>query len=207
MMRRPLRNLFFLIGLICLLGTWSCAGRTYLIVDYTVPEMTQQLVNQTVRLRIDDQREVLRIMTPTAKAKFDAFEDRYSLAWIKPDKSRVLAGEHDIGALFKRAFEKRLELMGAEKAPDSDLQKPELSIALKGFTIDLQGTKWVAKVSYLATLTQEGHPITSEEIRGSAERVRIIGRKGADMVISDIFTEVVNRLDMVALFRKADLIP
>ena len=207
MMRRPWRNLFLFTSLICMFITWSCAGRTYLIVDYTVPEATQQLIHQTVRLRIEDQRENRMIMSPSAAAKFDAFEDRYSLAWVTPDKTRVLAGEHDLGALFRRSFEKRLMLLGAETAPDSDARAPELSIALQGFTIDLQkGMKWVAEVSYQATLTQEGHPVTSEQVRGSGERVRVIGRKGADMVISDIFTEVVNQLDMVALFRKAELI-
>jgi len=207
MMRRPWRNLFLLTGFICLINTWNCAGRTYLIVDYTIPEATQQLMDQSVRLRIDDQREDRKIMSPSAAAQFEAFNDRYSLAWITPQRGKVLAGEHDLKTLFERAFEKRLLLMGAETTADSDLQAPELSIALEGFTIDLQGKKWVAEVAYRATLTQENHPVTREQIRGSAERIRIIGRKGADMVISDIFTEVVNRLDMAALFRKAELIP
>lgn len=207
MMRRLWRNFLLLTTLICMITTWSCAGRQYLIVDYTVPKSTQQLMDQSVRLRIDDKRENRKIMSPSAAAQFDAFADRYSLAWVTPDKGRVLAGEHDLEALFERAFEKRLLLMGAETASDGDLQAPELSVALEGFTIDLKGKKWVAEVAYLATLTQEGHPVTREQIRGSAERIRIIGRKGADMVISDIFTEVVNRLDLVALFRKAELIP
>ncbi len=207
MMRKPLRVIFQLAGCICLMVIWSCVGREYLIVDYTIPPMTQRLRDQSVRLQIDDRREDRRIMTPTAAAKFQDFNDRYSLAWVTPDKGRILAGEHDLAALFKKAFEKRLALAGAITKPASSVQDPLLAIALDAFTIDLQGQKWVAEVSYTATLTQEGHPVTKEQVRGNAERVRIIGRKGADMVISDIFTEVVNRLNLEALFRKAELIP
>lgn len=207
MMRRPWCLPGLLSGLICLIVIWSCAGRTYLIVDYTLPKTSQQLMDQSVRLRIEDLRENRKIMSASVAAKFQAFDDRYSLAWITPDKGRILAGEHDLAELFKNAFVKRMVLMGAVPAPQSDLQAPELSIALEAFAIDLKGQKWVAEVAYLATLSQEGHPVTREQIRGNAERIRVIGRKGADMVISDIFTEVVNRLDMVALFRKAELIP
>ena len=207
MKRRPWYFPVLFSGLIGMAVIWSCAGRTYLIVDYTIPKTTQHLLDQSVRLRIDDQRKNRKIMSPSAAAQFQAFNNRYSLAWITPDKGRLLAGEHNLGALFKRAFEKRLVLMGAETASERDDQAPELAIALEAFNIDLQGQKWVAEVAYLATLTQAGHPITREQIRGNAERIRIIGRKGADMVISDIFTEVVNRLDIAALFRKAELIP
>jgi hypothetical protein len=207
MMRKPWGVFFLFAGLIGLTVIWGCAGREYLIVDYIFPTETQQLRDQSVRLRIDDQRENRTIMAPSAAAHFQAFNDRYSLAWVTPDKGRILAGEHDLAALFKKAFKKRLALMGAVTSPETHFQDPELAIALESFTIDLQGQKWVAEVGYTATLTQEGHPVTKEQIRGNAERIRIIGRKGADMVISDIFTDVVNRLDLVALFRRAELIP
>ncbi len=207
MMKRHWHVPVLLSGMICLMALWSCAGRAYLIVDYTIPKGSQQLNDQSVRLRIDDQRKDRNILAPSAADKFQAFDDRYSLAWVTPDKGRILAGEHDLEALFKRAFEKRLSLLGAATAPDSDLQSPELSIVLEELTVDLKGQKWISEVAYLATLTLEGHPITREQIRGTAERIRIIGRKGADMVLSDIFTEVINRLDVVTLFQKAELIP
>jgi hypothetical protein len=178
-----------------------------LIVDYTIPTATQQLRDQSVRLRVEDQRENRKILSPAAAALFEEFNNRYSLAWVTPNNGRILAGEHDLTGLFKRAFQKRLALMGAVTTTDSQIQDPELTITLESFAIDLQGQKWVARVAYTATLTQEGHPVTKEQVHGDAERIRIIGRKGADMVISAIFTDVVNRLDLASLFRKAELIP
>jgi len=207
-MMRNSRGVFNLLaGLIVLSVVWGCAEREYLIVDYTIPTATQQLRDQSVRLRVDDQRENRTILSPSAAAHFAAFNNRYSLAWVTPDKGKILAGEHDLAGLFKRAFQKRLALMGAVTTPESQLQDPELTIALESFAIDLQGQKWVAQVAYTATLTQEGHPVTKEQVHGDAERIRIIGRKGADMVISAIFTDVVNRMNLAALFRKAELIP
>lgn len=207
-MMRNSRGVFYLLaGLMVLSVVWGCAEREYLIVDYSIPRATLQLRDQSVRLRVVDQRENRTIMSPSAASLFEAFNNRYSLAWVTPDKGKILAGEHDLADLFKKAFQKRLALMGAVTTTESQLQDPELTIALESFAIDLQGQKWVAQVAYTATLTQAGHPVTKEQVHGDAERIRIIGRKGADMVISAIFTDVVNRLNLAALFRKAELIP
>lgn len=186
---------------------WGCAGRTYLIVDYQVPMASEQLKGQTVQLQIDDQRGTKTIFSRTAADQFPSFNDRYSLAWIMPDKERILAGEYDLTTLFRNSFEKRLTLMDAAVSNDNTSQPPVLAITLQKFTIDLQGRKWVANVSYQAILTKPGHPAAKEQINGNAERVRVIGRKGADMVISEIFTDVVNRMDLQKLFQRAELIP
>ncbi len=207
MMQRPWNVSYLLTGLICLAMVWSCAGREYLIVDYKIPGSTELLQGQSVRIRVEDQREDRKIMSAEAAKQFIDFGDRYSLAWITPEKRRILAGEHDLSALFKRTFEKRLMLMGGQTSSTNQDQDPELTISIQQFNIGLQDQKWVADVGYTAILTQEGHPVIKEQIRGNAERMRLVGRKGADTVISDIFTEVVNRLDIATLFRKAELIP
>ncbi len=185
---------------------WGCTGRSYLIVDYKVPAASQQLNGQTFQLRIEDQRDTKEILTPKAAHQFKAFKDRFSLAWIMADKERVLAGEHDVLALFKTAFQKRMALLGTDPINQGSFQAPVLAISLEEFTIDLKDHKWIADVGYRATLTKEGHIYAKERIRGNAERVKVIGRKGADLVISEIFTDVVNRLDILELFRKAELI-
>lgn len=198
--------------LLCLLA-WlilfsGCTGRYFLMVDYELPLASQQLKGKTVQLWIEDKRETQVIMSENARRQFKSFKDRYSLAWIMPNTERVLVGEHDLKLLFKTAFEKRLNLMGADIVTERNSREPLLEIALESFSIDYKGRKWIADIGYRASLTKHGHPVTTRErIRGNAERVRIIGRKGADMVVSDIFTDAVNRLDMVKLFRKAQLMP
>ena len=201
------KSLVILTCIISIGSFWGCAGRNYLMVDYQVPMASEQLKGQTVQLQIDDQRGTKTIFTRTAADQFPLFKDRYSLAWIMPDKERILAGEYDLAALFRNSFEKRLALMDAAVSNDNAPQTPVLAIELKKFSIDLQGRKWVANVSYQAVLTKPGHPVAKEQINGNAERVRVIGRKGADVVISEIFTDTVNRMDLQKLFQRAELIP
>jgi hypothetical protein len=184
---------------------WGCAGRTYLMVDYRVPAASAQLKGQSVQLKIDDQRGTRTIFSPAAAHQFPAFNHRYSLAWIMPGKERILAGEYDLAALFRNSFEKRLKSMDAVVSDDAT-HGIVLAITLKKFTIDLQNRKWIADISYQATLTKPGHPAAIEQISGNAERLRVIGRKGADMVISEIFTDVVNGMDLEKLFQRANLI-
>jgi hypothetical protein len=188
-----------------MVSSWGCAGRSYLIVDYKVPPATSELSGQPFDLRVEDQRNSEKILSDDAARQFKAFKNRFSLAWIMEDKERILAGEHDILALFKTAFEKRLALMGTDHSSGGSSPAPVLTISLDKFTIDLKNHKWIASVGYRATLTEQGHTVAKERVRGNAERLKVIGRKGADVVIGEIFTDVVNRLDIMALCRKADL--
>jgi hypothetical protein len=196
--------LYFLTWIVLFSG---CTGRYYLMVDYELPLASKQLEGKTVQLWVDDKRETKVIMTQSARQQFKSFKDRYSLAWVKPNTERVLVGEHDLILLFKTAFEKRLNLLGADIATERTSQEPLLEVTLDSLSIDYKGRKWIAHVGYRASLTKQGHPVTSERIRGTAERVRIIGRKGADRVVSDIFTDSINRLDIAKLFKNARLIP
>ena len=200
------KSLFCLVSLFLIAAFFGCAGRNYLMVDYRVPEPSNALNGQVVKLQVEDRRESPSILSSDAAYQFPEFSGIYSLAWIMPNQERILAGEHQLVALFKTVFEKRLEELGVKTSKAADDSIPVLTIAVKRFALDLQNHKWMADLSCEATLTQADHPKAKENIHGSAERARIIGRKGADTVLSDIFSDVVNRLDFVKLFRNAALI-
>jgi uncharacterized lipoprotein YajG len=201
------RYLFPLVMLVSIVSFSGCAGRNYLIVDYQVPASSHELDGQIVRLKVEDARQSGSILSSDAAYQFPEFSGIYSLAWILPSQERVLAGEHQLIELFKTVFEKRLAELGVSTVYTDDASVALLTITLKQFRLDLQNHKWMADLSYDAVLTQPDHPIAKENIHGSAERARIIGRKGADTVLSDIFSDVVNRLDFPKLFRNAKLIP
>jgi hypothetical protein len=184
----------------------GCAGRNYLLVDYQVPMDSKQLQGQTVRLQIADQRESKTMLSPDAAYQFPEFSGIFSLAWIMPDRERILAGEHLLEALFKATFTKRLAEMGIHTSDDPNSAVPVLTINLTHVHIDLQNRRWRTELAYDAVLTAKGHPIARENVHGNAERVRVIGRKGADTVLSEIFSDVVNRLDLIKLFRSAGLV-
>ncbi len=207
MMKQSAFKYFLVLAcIVCMVTSWGCAGRGYLMVDYKTPSASSILDGQPFHLRVVDQRETKSILTPNAAKKFKAFKDRFSLAFIMENKERVLAGEHDVIALFKRAFEKRMALLGSDLSNAGSYQAPVLTVSIEKFAIDLKDHKWIAEVGYRAILANEGHPTSKQRIRGNAERIKVVGRKGADLVISEIFTDVVNRLDIPELFRKAELI-
>ena len=61
-------------------------------------------------------------------------------------------------------------------------------------------------MTYTASLSKNDQRIALDKVKGSAQRVKIIGRKGADNTLSDIFSDVINRLNIMNLFRQAQLI-
>ena len=185
----------------------GCAARTYLKVDYQVPNATQELRGQVVHLRVLDQRAAASILTASAADQFPEFSGIFSLAWIMPDQQRTLAGEHHLPELFKTVFEKRLAELGGGTTDGTDAGTPVLTIDLKQMTIDLKNHKWKADLNFDAVLSIEGRPAAKESIHGSAERLQVLGIKGADTMFSEIFSDSVNRLDLIRLFRNARLIP
>ena len=96
--------------------------------------------------------------------------------------------------------------MGANVVHDKDPSIPIFNISMRKVRLKLIGVKWYASISCSAGLVVNNQRMASETVTGNAERVRVVGRKGADIVLGNIFTDVVNRIDIVKLFRQAKLI-
>lgn len=192
--------------LVVLIFIGGCAGRAYLIVDYTVTPKSQYLNGQSVVIQVEDLRKSKAVMEPRALRAFPDFRDRYSLAWIMPNRQRILAGEHDLSELFEQTFKKRLERLGVNVVQDVDPSIPVFKVSMNTVRLKLIGVKWYATVSCTAGLLVNGRRAAGETVSGNAERMRVIGRKGADIVLSNIFSDAVNRIDIVKLFQQANLI-
>ena len=184
----------------------GCAARSYLIVDYRLPTPSKALKHRSVRIHVKDLRATQKVFAPAAAEQFDGFKGRYSLVWIANNNQRTPAGEGDLKNLFRQAFQKRLQEMSVTVEPDSQENVPVFGIVIRQFVIDLKDHKWIANVSYEANLSRDNQLIARETITGQAERLKIIGRKGADAVISEIFTEILNRVDILKLFEQAKLV-
>lgn len=206
MMKYSIRShtILFVIAFLLLL-TSGCAHRPYLIVDYKVPPASELLAGQKARIEIKDARADDQIFTPAAAQEFPGFENRYSLSWVT-DKERIAAGEKSLSGLFEEAFKKRLEQMGATVLPMNSDNAPLFQVILQKMKIDLKDRKWMTAVVFEANLFMDNQLVARETVSGSAERVKIVGRKGADDTLSDIFTDIINRLDIVKLFQQAKLV-
>lgn len=183
----------------------SCASPSYLSVVYRVPAPSDRLHGQRVRIEIKDLRPDARIFTPAASRHFENFAGRYRLAWTN-GKENVPVGTNDLQGLFREAFAKRLEQLGARIVPPDRDNAPLFQILIHDIRIDLQDRKWIAKIGYEADLVQDNQLIARESVSGTAERARIIGSKGAGKALSDIFTEIINRLNIVKLFQQAKMV-
>jgi hypothetical protein len=80
-----------------------------------------------------------------------------------------------------------------------------MAVHLNEFRLSLSKNKWVATVGYKVSLSGDPNTVVSETISGSAERVKVVGSGAAEKVLGEIFSDSLNRLDVVALFAKAGL--
>ncbi|RJQ81465.1 MAG: hypothetical protein C4519_08845 [Desulfobacteraceae bacterium] len=183
----------------------ACATRNHLIVDYHVPAPSDRISGQTVYLQIKDSRDNPEIFTPAAARQVKGFNNLYNLTLVSA-KERIPLGGRDLQGIFLEAFKKRMEQMGAKIAPSESGSAPVFQIVIKTIQIDLQDRKWIAKAGYEANLFLDHQLVARETVTGEAERVRIVGREGADDTLSDIFSEIINRLDIVKLFQQAKLV-
>lgn len=183
----------------------GCAPRTYLIVDYELPQGDYKLDGSQVRMQIRDMRKSKLLLTQTAAAEFEGFNDRYNLAWIQSDKTRQKVGNFDMEEMVGETFRKRLEMLGVHVMRSSLSSAPLFLVEVVEMQIDLKDHNWSAQMSCRITLEGEGGKTAHQEVIGSAQRPKILGRKGADTVLSELFTDVVNRVNIERLFEQADL--
>jgi hypothetical protein len=195
-----------------LLGIWSaiafiffapaaCATRSYLMVDYQLPPASDRLKGQQVRIQVKDVRTDPHVFTPSAARPFGVFSNHYNLTVISGTQ-RTPVGGRDLQGLFLEVFEKRLVQSGAQIVPPNQVGAPLLQISIHSVQIDLKDRKWIATVSYAAELFIDDQSVTREMVSGNAERVRIIGTDNVDETMSDIITEIINRLDLVKILQQ-----
>jgi len=102
-------------------------------------------------------------------------------------------------------FKRKLARSGVKVLSDKTAGIPSLVIVLKAFSLDLVGREWLAKMSYEARLTGEKNAVATQFVNGQAERYKVIGRDSADALMGEIFTDMVNSLNLSRLFEQAGL--
>ena len=78
-----------------------------------------------------------------------------------------------------------------------------LEIKLKEFKLDLVGQKWIMTMNYQADLSKNYDLRAMESVSGSAERLKVISESDAEKVLSELLTDMVNKLDLTKLFLQA----
>jgi len=184
---------------------FACAKKSYIDVDYHLPIAEGSLAGRTVFMETQDDRSDMEIFDQRAKAEFQHFTGLFALSLQLSDGQQKVLGAYELPKLFETALAQRLDRMGVKMAAQQTPGLPVFQIKIDRFKIKLVGRKWMADIRYEASLTRDGQLIAREVVSGSAERLKVMGSGGAEKVIGEIFTEMINRLNIERLFQQANL--
>ncbi len=183
----------------------ACAKPHYLNVKYDLPETSDQLQGQKVRLVVEDLREDKTIFSDEAGSEFKQWDGTFSLALggITPPEP---VETYDLPTLFHEAMKNRLEAMQIEIVDVPAGEAPTFIVTLEKISIDLKGRTWHAQIAYKVQLSRDSSKIARESVSGSAERTKVMGKGGGEKLIGEMFTEGVNKLNISKLFENAGLL-
>ncbi len=182
-------------------ATSFCAAKNFLVVNYQLPSENVASGESAVSLIFVDKRAVQTIATASAKMALKDFSGNFALIVASDKNNERLMGAFSVGSLIRTIFKQRLEKAGIRVAAEDQRQPTALEIILREFKIDLVNRKWVVHMTYQANLIKQNQFVAGETITGSAERLRVVGNKDAEMVISELITDAVNRLRLTELFQ------
>jgi hypothetical protein len=185
---------------------FACAPIHYLNINYRLPSKTDGLKGRKVFLGIEDSRSIKNIIGDGARKEYEKFSGNISFSLAKGDDPGFKIGVYEVPSLFKEAFKNRLENLGMEVLPNGERGAAGLVIVLKEFILDLQNRKWQVRMGYEARLIKDGKLLSKQTISAQGERLKLFGREQADTVTGEIFSDLVNRLDVEGLFRQAGML-
>jgi ABC-type uncharacterized transport system auxiliary subunit len=198
------RNRIALIAAMMLLTlTAACSSKSFLVVNYQLPGPSGSLKTIETSLEILDVRDRKTFLSENARKSLKSFNETYSLVVLNSDGSGNLLGVYDIESLISEIFRQRLQSFGVRVSASGAGAPNTLEIKLKQFELDLARRKWVVKMSYQASLLNEGRYVATESVNGSAERLKVTGKSDAEKVLSELITDMVNKLDIATIFEQA----
>ncbi|MEE4605047.1 MAG: hypothetical protein V2J65_27465 [Desulfobacteraceae bacterium] len=199
------RWIFFIPALVLAFFAGACASKPFLKVQYQLPSPSSTLDGKQVSVTVSDMRIKEALVTETARKSLRDFKGTFSLVVLRDDGSGNLRGAYDLVSLFSEVFQQRLKNEGIQATTGADSSLPELKIEITEFQIDFVNRKWIVAMNYRASLIDNGILLSKESVGGQAERLKVMGKKGAEKILSELLTDVVNKLNLVGLFQQARL--
>ena len=182
----------------------ACAPSQFLKVHYQLPAQADALEDISINLSYTDMRRNKAILSKAAREDLADFAETFTLVVGPADADGKLLGAYDLASLIKEVFTQRLQHAGIRVVEKKE-SVAEIEIGLKDFRLDLKSRNWIFNMSYQLNLFKSGKLIASETTSGNAERLKTVGSREADKVISELVTDMINRLDVAAFFRQAGL--
>ena len=199
------RRILLIPALILAFLAGACTSKPFLKVQYQLPSPSSTLEVKQVSLTVSDMRIKETLVTETARKSLRDFKGGFSLVVLREDGSGDLRGAYDLVSLFSEVFQQRLKNEGIQATTVADSTLPELKIEITEFQIDYVDRKWIVGMNYKASLLDNGKLLSKESVSGQAERLKVMGKKDAEKILSELLTDVVNKLNLVGLFQHARL--
>jgi len=181
----------------------SCATIPHLNLEYRLPPQTDELKGKRAFLVFEDRRAMKDIFGKGAQEDFKNFSGNISYSLARGEEKGFKIGLYTIPSLFMEVFKLRLENLGIEVVSEEKKGDTAIVIVLKDFILDLIDRKWVVTMEYEARLVKDEKILARQMISGQGERLKLVGRGQADVVVGEIFTDMVNRLNVGRLFQQA----
>ena len=186
--------------------TTGCASIPQLNVHYRLPPPSTALENNTASLKIEDARAKKTIIGPGAERDFKNFPGNLSLSVARHQEKGFRIGIFSVTGLLEEVVKRRLTYLGLDIIENPSGSAPAFLLVIRELTLDLVERKWVAKMAIETKLLVNGKVKASQSVSGQAEWAKILGRAEADKAMGEIFTDVINQVDVVKLFRQAGLL-
>lgn len=180
----------------------SCATIPHLNVEYRLPPQSYELKGKKVFLVFVDRRAVKDMFGKGAQEDFKNFSGNISFSLARGKEKGFKIGLYKIPSLFMEVFKLKLENLGMEVVSEEEKGETAILIVLEELILDLIDRKWVVTMEYEARLVKDQKILARQMISGQGERLKLLGRSQADVVVGEIFTDMVNRLNVARLFQQ-----
>jgi len=191
------------ISIIVFIGilSGSCASKNFLTVKYQLPPQPVEQKKIRVALAVKDIRENPDIATKSARTVLKNFTQHFALIVAQENKNDRLAGAFGLNSMIKEIFKQRLENAGVAVAAEEDPTIPLVEIVLKEFKLDFKDRKWIITMNYQANLIKQNRIVAGQTVTGTAERLRVVGSKDAEIVVGELISDVANKLNLNELLQ------
>ena len=199
-MNRLKNSSLVLIILICsAMVLLACSQKTVFQVNYALPQAPEAHPDKTVYLSAVDGRSATQFLTPAATKELKDFSGLFSLVVLKGENVGDLVGAYEIVPLMSELCIQRLNASSVKvsRTPASSLTR--LEIVLKSFQLDYVKRKWVASMSYEAIASGPDGSTRRQTVQGSAERLKVWGRKEAEALVGELASDMINKLELERL--------
>jgi len=200
--RSVLETLFAIV--IILLMLIACAKPYHFYVKYDFPESTAALKDKKVNLQVLDGRDSKIFLSEKARSEFDMWDGSFAL-YHAEKKPAGYTPTYRLTEMIAAAITKRLESVGVAVSQEKGPDMPIFELTLDGLQLDLEGRTWLSEFSYQVKLTLDNQKVGREKVSGKAERTKVMGRRAGELLVGDIISESLNKLDIEKLFKNAGL--